>query len=139
VSPEDVFEVLATPETYVDWEVGSSAIHRSDDAFPDPGTIFEHSHGIAFLQVHDTTQAIEVDPPRRLVLEVRLRPFFIGLVEFRLRPERGGTRVIVEEKPIGGLTKFVYNPLLDLVMRARNAEMLRRLRNVVQRRARRGA
>lgn len=130
--PEDVFEVLATPATYAAWVVGSSEIHRSDSAWPDEGTIFEHSQGFWPLRLHDTTQVLEADPPNRLVLEVRIRPLMIGRVEFGVFPAGAGTRVVMHEEPIGGFARLVRNPGIDLLLKLRNAETLRRLRNLVQ-------
>lgn len=132
--PEEVFDVLATPSTYVDWEVGSSEIHRSDSSWPAEGSLFEHSHGVWLFQVHDTTQVLESDPPQRLLLEVRLRPFIIARVEFGVFPAGDGTRVVMHEEPIGGLARVVRNPGLDLLLKLRNAETLRRLRNLVKER-----
>lgn len=138
--PEEVFDVLATPSTYSEWVVGSSEIHRSDSAWPAEGSIFEHSQGLRPLRVHDTTRVLESDPPHLLVLEVRIRPFMIGRVEFGVFPAADGTRVVMHEEPIGGFARVIMNPGLDLMLKVRNAETLRRLRNVVlERGARRGA
>ena len=134
-TPEDVFDVLATPSTYAHWVVGSSAIHRSDSAWPAEGTIFEHSQGVWPLRQHDTTQVLESDPPTRLVLEVRLRPWMIGKVEFGVFAAGNGTRVVMHEQPIGGYVRAVHNPVFDLMLKLRNAETLRRLTNLVQKRA----
>lgn len=133
--PETVFGVLATPGTYAEWVVGSSEIHRSDSAWPDAGSIFEHSQGFWPIRLHDTTQVLESDPPRRLLLEVRARPWMIGEVTFELQAIGDGTRVVMIERPVGGVARIVRNPGLDLLLRLRNAESLRRLANVVQRRA----
>jgi len=132
--PEEVFDVLATPSTYARWVFGSSAIHRSDSAWPAEGSLFEHSQGFWPLRVHDTTQVVESDPPQRLLLEVRVRPFMIGRVEFGVFPAGDGTRVVMHEEPIGGLARMVRNPGLDLLLKVRNAETLRRLRNLVKER-----
>ena len=133
-APGDVFDVLATPSTYADWVVGSSEIHRSDTAWPGKGTIFEHSQGFWPLRVHDTTQVIEADPPNRLLLEVRIRPFMIGRVEFGVFPAGDGSRVVLHEQPTGGLARLVPQAGIDVLLKLRNAETLRRLRNVVQER-----
>ena len=131
--PEAVFEVLATPSTYAGWTVGASEVHRSDTDWPAEGSIFEHSQGVRPLRLHDTTQVLEADPPTRLVLEVRVRPFMIGRVEFGLFPAGDGTKVVMHESPTGGLARLVMNPGLDLLLKLRNAETLRRLRNEVLR------
>ena len=132
--PVDVFDVLATPSTYAEWVVGSSEIHRSDSDWPDEGTIFEHSQGFWPLRLHDTTQVVEADPPTRLVLDVRIRPFMIGRVEFGVFPAGDGTRVVMHEETTGGVARVVPKPGLDLMLTVRNAETLRRLRNLVKER-----
>lgn len=131
--PEAVFEVLASPATYPSWVVGASETHRTDSDWPEPGAIFEHTQGVWPLRLHDTTQVLESEPPARLVLEVRIRPFMIGLVEFGVFPAGDGTKVVMHEEPKGGLARALRNPGLDLLLKLRNAETLRRLRNEVLR------
>src|SRR3712207_9033137 len=76
--PETVFAVLSDPESYGYWVVGAADIRDADPGWPAPGTKFHHTQGIRGVGLKDTTSAVEVDPPRRIVLEVRARPLLIA-------------------------------------------------------------
>ena len=89
-SRDDVFNVLANPETYPDWLVGAQRIRAVDDSFPQPGAKFDHSVGPAEpATVDDRTEVLEAHGHRKLVLAVHAGPFH-GEVEFDLR-KRGET------------------------------------------------
>lgn len=132
--PEAVWSVLADPETYGEWVVGASHVRGAEPDFPAPGSTFHHAQGMRPFTVEDTTTSLEADRPHRLSLLVRVRPIMIGRVDFELIPEDGGTRVRMHEQPIAGLLAPLHNPLLDLVLKARNAETLRRLKRLAEER-----
>jgi hypothetical protein len=75
-------------------------------------------------------------PDRRLVLHAKARPLGIAEVVLELEPEGSGTRVRMQEYPISGLQSTFHNPLLDLAIRLRNAESMRRLRRLAEAKAR---
>jgi uncharacterized protein YndB with AHSA1/START domain len=135
---ETIFEILSDPETYVQWEVGSSAILQTDSDWPEPGAMFEHTHGKWGVHLRDTTRVLEAEPPRRLVLEARVRPVTVAEVEFRLDPRAEGCNVTMVERTTGGLLRFTIGPLRDLALDLRNREMLRRLRRLAESRAQSG-
>jgi uncharacterized protein YndB with AHSA1/START domain len=141
--PEAVWDVLADASSYGDWVVGAYDIRGVEGGWPAPGARFHHTQGRPPLKVEDTTLALSADAPRRLAMEVRVRPFLVGRVEFALEAVGTGTRVTMVERPIGGVLSPVFNPVIDLLTRARNAETLRRLERLaverVAARARRGA
>src|SRR4051794_1841053 len=93
VPPERVFEVLADPESYGYWVVGSKYIRDADPGFPGQGTKFHHAVGYGPITIKDHTQVVEVDPPRRLVLQAKARPFGTARVTLELRPDGTGTHV----------------------------------------------
>ena len=132
---EVVFELLADPQTYVDWEVGSSAVHSSDDDWPAAGAMFEHSHGIWFAQLRDSTRVIESDPPRRLRLETRVRPLVVAEVELEVEPLAAGSRITMTERVTGGLARMALGPGRDALLALRNREALRRLVRLAEARA----
>jgi uncharacterized protein YndB with AHSA1/START domain len=135
--PEVVWSVLAEPRTYDEWVVGASDIRAAEQEFPAPGATFHHSQGMGPVTIEDTTTSLAADRPHRLSLLVRVRPVMIGRVDFELVPEDGGTRVRMHETVVAGLLAPLHNPLLDLALKARNAETLRRLRRIAEERARR--
>jgi len=128
---EHVFEVISDPTTYPDWLAGAKEIRSVDDDWPKAGSRFHHTVGLMkIITVNDSTEVLEVDPPNRLVLEVRVRPFGRGRTEFHLAPagthdgvER--TSIVMTEEPIG-LTKL-FAPVIDPTIDARNRASLNAL------------
>jgi uncharacterized protein YndB with AHSA1/START domain len=125
-SPEAVFAVLSDPETYPEWLAGAQHIRRVDDDFPAPGTTFDHEVGPSeATTVADDSEALAVDAPNRLVLEVhagRVR----GVVEFELERTLDGTLVTFREHALGPLGLAM--PLLRAPLFLRNRASLERLR-----------
>jgi uncharacterized protein YndB with AHSA1/START domain len=132
--PDAVFDVLADPESYGHWVVGSSRTRQADANWPRKGSKFHHTQGFFGIGLPDDTEVLESKRPRQLVLEARIRPFAVNKVELRLRRRGNGTRVTMIEYPTGGLAKLVANPLMDLLLHVRNLESLRRLRRLAENR-----
>lgn len=61
-SAEAVWEVLADPQAYGEWVVGTQRIRGADDGFPDPGARLYHSVGAGRLSLSDTTSVVEAEP-----------------------------------------------------------------------------
>src|SRR5688572_33488795 len=119
-SAENVFRVLADPESYAHWVVGSNEIRAYDEDWPRVGSIFHHTQGKWPLTVKDTSSVLGMQTNRRLVLEVRTRPFVVAKVQLDLTPQNGKTHVRMVESPTGGLLKPINNPLLELLTHLRN-------------------
>lgn len=134
--PERVFAVLADWRAYGDWVVGSRLIRGSDPGFPAAGTRFHHQIGIGPLRLNDHTEVVEVDPPNRLVLRAKARPLGTALVDIVIErsADGAGSDVTMREDPADALTAFVFQPLMHLLVRRRNTESLRRLKELVERR-----
>jgi uncharacterized protein YndB with AHSA1/START domain len=128
-----VFEVLSDPNTYPRWLVGAREIRDVEPEWPALGSRFFHRVGLAGpLTVADSTKVVDVDPPRRLSLEVRVRPFGRGRATFRLyetvsddHPGLACTRIELTEEPLGilRLARFALDPVVD----ARNRRSLTHL------------
>lgn len=131
-SADRVFTVLADPESYAHWVVGSNEIRKYDESWPAEGSTFHHTQGKWPLTVKDTSSVMSVDPGRRLVLEVRTRPFVVANVELELEPQNGRTRIRMTEYPTGGFLKRIHNPLLDRLTYLRNARGLDRLARLAE-------
>ena len=133
-TPAEVYAVLADGWRYGDWVTGTKRVRAVDPAWPAPGSRFHHTLGVGWLTVHDSTSVLEAEPDRRIVLQVRGQPVGVGRVTIELAPADGGaaTEVVLEEHPVRGLAKALDNPLFDRLVKARNAESLRRLKNLVE-------
>jgi uncharacterized protein YndB with AHSA1/START domain len=132
VPPDAVFDVLADPETYAHWVVGSSEVRGVEGDWPEPGSKFHHTQGAYGIGLKDSTSVIASNRPRQLVMEARFRPLMVAKVELRLRPRGRGTHVTMVEYPTRGPLAKVHNPLLDRAFWARNVESLRRLRKLAE-------
>lgn len=132
--PEAVWEILAEPRHYGYWVVGSSAIRGWDSGWPKPGSRFYHRVGIGPLTLADHTEAVECDPPRLLVLSAKSRPLGAAKVEMTIDSHPAGSLVVMVENPDARFGKLLTPPPLDMLIRLRNAESLRRLRTLVERR-----
>jgi uncharacterized protein YndB with AHSA1/START domain len=130
--PARVFEVLADPETYADWVVGSSEIRDADPSWPAAGSHFHHSVGFWPLRLKDNTKVIEVDPPVRLKLHARARPLGTACVELVLEPDPLGTHVTMHETAGDTLSRVAINPLTEWLVHLRNVESLRRLKRIAE-------
>jgi uncharacterized protein YndB with AHSA1/START domain len=130
---ENVFAVLADPESYSHWVVGANEIRRYDEAWPETGSTFHHTQGKWPVTIKDSSSVVEVEPNRRIVLEVRTRPLVVAKVELELTADdEGGTHVRMTEYPTSGLLKTIHNPVLDLLTYMRNALGLDRLARLAE-------
>lgn len=130
--PEKVWAVLADPDNYAHWVVGSRDIRDADPAFPAKGTAFHHTLAFGPIDLKDRSEVVESDEPHRLVLHVKARPFGRGTVAMELTPRDGGTQVTMHEGPASTIARILYNPLMDLALHGRNVEALRRLADLAE-------
>jgi uncharacterized protein YndB with AHSA1/START domain len=130
--PEDVFAVLADPERYVQWVVGTTDTGALDAEWPAPGSRLRYRIGVGPVAYSDVTEVVEVHPPSRVVLRARMRPFGTTAIELALTPAEGGTRVVMREEPASGLVRATHTRLTDLVLGRRNEAALDRLRRLVE-------
>jgi uncharacterized protein YndB with AHSA1/START domain len=131
-APEDIFNVLSNANAYEHWVVGCQEIRDADDAFPAPGSSFEHRIGIGPLRVQDTTTVVDASPPRRLVLRTRAWPLGETVVDLRMSGRRDGTEVEMRQQPAAGPIAKLDNPLQQLFTSLRDRECLRRLRKLAE-------
>jgi uncharacterized protein YndB with AHSA1/START domain len=125
--PETVWRVLADPDSYGHWVVGSKLIRDADPNWPEPGSRFHHTVGVGPLTVDDHTESLAADPPRRLVLRAKARPLGLAKVVIELEPQDGGTCVTLKENPTGPQKPLSYFPPLQLLTWVRNVESLARM------------
>ena len=126
-SVEDLWAVVSDARSYAFWVVGSHDIRAADGDWPSPGSKFHHTQGHGPLKLRDDTKALECEPPHRLLLEVRIRPFMVGHVELEFRADGDGTCVRMTETIDSGPGGLVPDLLLAPLLKLRNADALRRL------------
>jgi uncharacterized protein YndB with AHSA1/START domain len=132
-APERVFAVLADPESYGYWVVGSDRVRGADPNFPAVGSRFYHRVGVGPLKIDDHTEVVDMEPGRRLALHARARPLGTARVELDLEPRGAGTLVTMVEEAGDQLSRLVLNSLTDPLVRKRNDKSLHRLEELATR------
>lgn len=127
VTPDAVFDVLADGHSYARWLVGAKRIRAVDNGWPAEGTRIHHTVGMGPLTINDTTHSLDVDRPRRLVLQARAWPSGEAQVTFAIEPVGDGCVVVLEEHPVKGPAKWINNPLLEAMTGVRNRKSLQGL------------
>ena len=131
-TPETVFDVLDDAYAYPRWVVGARRVRSVDATWPAVGSQFHHAIGTALGELHDSTQVIERDRPRHVVLEVRFRPTGVASVAIDVAPDGSGSVVTLDESPIAGPATWVPRILVEPILTLRNALSLQRLRHEVE-------
>jgi uncharacterized protein YndB with AHSA1/START domain len=126
-STEQVFAVLGDGWLYPLWVVGASRIRDVDDGWPAEGRKLHHSFGVWPLVIDDTTEVVEIQPDRRIVLEARGWPVGKARVEITIEPDGNGSMVAIAEDVSGGPAQLVPQPVRVAAIDVRNRETLRRL------------
>lgn len=135
LSEQAVFDVLRDGRSYGDWVVGTRKIRDVDAGWPQEGARLHYTVGYGPLRKDDVTTSLDYDPDSRLELEAHAWPAGTARVVLRADPVPGGTMVSIEEHPARGVAKLLHNPALDLLIKVRNVETLRRLEEKARGRA----
>lgn len=129
--PDAVWRVISDPATYARWVVGAKEVRGADDNWPQEGSSLHHTSGAGTANVKDRTTVVESTPARHIRMRAGLRPIGVAEVVLDLRDDSGGTEVVMHEQFVEGVPAFV-KPLASLALRSRNAETLRRLRELAE-------
>ena len=135
LTPAAVFDVLRDGRSYREWVVGTREIREVEAGWPAVGTALHYTVGYGPLRKDDETHSRRYEPDRRLELEAHAWPAGSARIELRAEPVDGGTLVSIDEHPLRGLASTLHNPALDLLIKLRNVETLRRLEALARRRA----
>jgi uncharacterized protein YndB with AHSA1/START domain len=133
-TPDAVFAVVGDGWTYPSWVVGAVRIRAVDGAFPAPGSRLHHSVGVWPLMIEDHTEVTACDPGKRLVLRARAWPAGEAVVDVELEPDGDGTLVVMREDAVAGPATLVPGRVRAAALVLRNAESLRRLAFLAERR-----
>ena len=125
--PDDVFRVLGDGWLYPSWVVGASRMREVDQAWPAAGSRLHHSVGVWPALIDDSTRVEAYDPPHRMVLKARGWPLGEARVTIDVKARGEGSVVRIQEEAVAGPAKSVPAPVMDVLLRWRNAETLHRL------------
>jgi uncharacterized protein YndB with AHSA1/START domain len=137
-TPEQVWEVLADGWLYPLFVVGASRMRDVDESWPAVGARLHHSVGSWPLLIDDTTEVVEVEEGKRILLLARGWPAGQAHVDISLEPADSlapagdATVVTITEDATAGPGRLVPKPLRDAQLHWRNVETLRRLAFVVE-------
>jgi len=132
----DVFDVLRDGWHYSDWVVGPRVIRDVEAGWPAPGTAIHYTAGRWPLRKDDRTVSLGYRPDEELLLEGRAWPVGTAGIVLRARELGADVEVTIEEAPARGVLRVVHNPVLDLGIKLRNVETLRRFEQQVRRQQR---
>ncbi len=135
-TPEQEWEVLSDGWLYPLFVVGASRMRDVDESWPAVGSQLHHSVGTWPLLIDDSTEVLEVDPGRRLLLEAWGWPAGEAHVEISVEASGATSVVTIREDVSSGPGLLVPKPARDLQLHWRNTETLRRLAFVVEGRTR---
>ncbi|WP_439938065.1 SRPBCC family protein [Nocardia sp. N13] len=139
-TPEQVWSVLADGWLYPLFVVGAARMRDVDETWPAVGARLHHSVGSWPLMLDDTTEVLEVEEGKRILLLARAWPAGHAHVEISLEPGPGEagdqTVVTIVENATAGPGALIPKALQDPQLHVRNIETLRRLAFVVEGRAR---
>lgn len=127
LSPRAVFEVLRDGMSYGDWVVGTQKIRAADPGWPRVGTRLHYRTGRWPLRKDDRTISRAYLPDARLELEAHAWPLGTARIVLAAQEKGDGVEMSIEEYPHRGLAARLHNPVLDLLVKLRNVETLRRL------------
>jgi carbon monoxide dehydrogenase subunit G len=131
-TPEQVWKVLSDGWLYPLFVVGASRMRDVDESWPAVGARLHHSVGTWPLLIDDTTEVVEVDEGKRILLLARGWPAGQAHVDISLEPQGDATVVTITEDATAGPGLLVPKPLRDAQLHWRNVETLRRLAFVVE-------
>lgn len=135
VPPEAVFDRLAEGWSFARWVAGTEEVRRVEADWPAVGSSIQPTVGLGPLRSRGRTTVEEATPPWHLRLKADAGFLGTADVELQLAPEGRGTRVTLVEEPTNPLAKL--HPLVHLLLRLRNVESLRRLKELAEAAARR--
>jgi uncharacterized protein YndB with AHSA1/START domain len=127
VSREQVWAVLCDGHRYAEWVVGADHIRDVDSGFPTVGGRLHYTVGRGPLRHEGHTEVRGIDNGHEIELEAHAWPLGTARIVLRLDDDDTGCTVEIEEHPARGVARRLHNPLLDLAIKARNVETLRRL------------
>ena len=134
-TPEQVWSMLADGWLYPLFVVGAARMREVDDTWPAVGARLHHSVGTWPLLIDDTTEVLEVEEGKRLLLLARGWPAGQAHVEITLEPKGTDTLVTIVEQATAGPGALIPKAVQDPQLHVRNIETLRRLAFVVEGRA----
>jgi len=114
------------------WVVGPGRVVEVDDEWPSPDAGFTHETGRGPLHYRDRTVLRDLDMATgRVVLEAKVRPLGLALIQLHVTDSHGGSRLVMHERPVSGPAARIPTAIYRPALRLRNKLAMHRLRRLV--------
>jgi hypothetical protein len=129
-SPDRVWRVLATGDSYARWVVGTQKILSVDSSWPAVGAELRFQAGLGPLRIKNSCVVRICEPEHRLELEAMAEPFGTARIAFNLSPWSSNTLVILDEHPLLGPGARLHGVISERLLHLRNRRLLDNLAKV---------
>ena len=127
--------MLADGWSYAGWVVGAARVRAVGDDWPGEGASIHHSVGTSPLVIDDSTSVVAASPPHHIRLRARGWPIGEAEVDITVDDVPGGCLLTIRETSARGPATLLLKPVEDAALHVRNAETLRRLAHLAERRS----
>lgn len=129
-SPDQVWRILASGDSYARWVVGTQKILSVDAAWPAVGAELRFQAGLGPLRIKDSCVVRICEPQHRLELEAMAEPFGTARIAFTLSPWSTHTLVTLDEHALLGPGARLQGAISERLLHARNRRLLDNLARV---------
>ncbi|MGW7267412.1 SRPBCC family protein [Streptomyces sp. NPDC054842] len=133
--PHVVWSVLADPDRYSEWVVGTSDTWPAEGQWPQTGASLTFEVRLGPWTVTNKTVVRRVEPPRQLELEAHSGPLGTARIALDVREWGEDTLLIVDEHPLRGAGGTLHNAAFEVLVQLRHRAMLNRLADLCESRS----
>lgn len=133
--PDAVWSVLADPDCYSRWVVGTSETWPNEGQWPQTGASLTYEVRLGPWTVSNKTVVRRCEPPRELELEAHSGPLGTARIALEIRSWGEDSLVIVDEHPLRGAGGALHNAAFDVFVQLRHRAMLSRLAELCESRS----
>jgi len=129
-SPDQVWRILASGDSYARWVVGTQRILSVDAAWPAVGAELCFQAGVGPLRITDSCVVRISEAEHRLELEAKADPFGTARIAFTLSPWSSHTLVTLDEHALLGPGARLQGAVSERLLHMRNRRLLDNLARV---------
>ncbi|MEU1039417.1 SRPBCC family protein [Streptomyces sp. NPDC005551] len=133
--PHVVWAVLADPDCYSEWVVGTSDTRPAEGRWPEVGAALTFDVRMGPWTVSNQTVVRRCEPPRQLELEANSGPLGTARIALDVREWGDDTLLIVDEHPLRGAGGTLHNAAFEVLVQLRHRAMLNRLADLCENRS----
>ncbi|MFE9812258.1 SRPBCC family protein [Streptomyces sp. NPDC005548] len=130
--PRDVWAVLADPQCYAEWVVGTAESFPVRGKWPQVHAALEFQVQVGPLTLNNETVVRACVEGRELELEAKAGPLGTARIAIEVRPWGEYTLVIIDEHPLQGVGGVLHNFAVEALIQIRHRTMLARLADLCE-------